>query len=209
MTAFAQALSLPNASIRLRAAMVAGTAPDSAHIGPLVDKLGTEPDFFVRDMLTWALIRHHKEDTLTALLPQLCSDNPQARSQTLHTLSKIGDHAAYASISTDLLHDADNDVARTAWRAATGLVPEGKEQALAEELVIELGARDEETRRSLSRALTELGESARPLLEHAYPDEDTQAHARAILALLDDPGLDFAHTMEHAKRHHNTGELPS
>lgn len=114
MTAFAQALSLPNASIRLRTAMMAGTAPDSIHIAPLVDRLGAEPDFFVRDMLTWALTRHPREETFPALLPQLRSDNPQARGQTLHTLSKIGDQAAYAAISTDLLHDADDDVARTA-----------------------------------------------------------------------------------------------
>lgn len=208
MTALAQALSVPDASIRLRAAMTAGTAPNSTHIGPLVDRLGAEPDFFVRDMLTWALTRYPTQETLTELLPQLCSDNPQARSQTLHTLSKIGDQAAYASISTDLLHDADNDVARTAWRAATGLVPEGKEQALAEELVTELGACDEETRRSLSRALTELGETARPLFERIYPNEEEQAHARATLALLDNPSLDFTHTMQQARRHHNTGALP-
>lgn len=102
MTILIRALSSPNASLRLRAALTTGTAPDSTQIGPLVDRPGTEPDFFARDMLTWALTRHSKKEPLTALLSQLRSDNPQARSQTLHMLSKIGDQTAYASISTDL-----------------------------------------------------------------------------------------------------------
>lgn len=31
---------------------------------------------------------------------------------------------------------------------------------------------------------------------------------RWYFALLDDPSLDFAHTMQQARRHHNTGALP-
>lgn len=77
MTTPTQALSAPNASIRLRAALQAGSTPDNTQIGPLVDRLGAEPDFFVRDMLTWALTRHPKEETLPGLLPQLHSDNPR------------------------------------------------------------------------------------------------------------------------------------
>lgn len=203
MTRTIRALASENPSLRLRAAMMAGTTPDITHVEALVDRLGVEPDFFVRDMLTWALTRHPQEETLAALLPELESDNPQTRSQTLHTLSKIGNTSAYASISKQLLHDADDEVARTAWRAATGLVPTGQERALGKELITELGRRDHDTRRSLSRALLELGENIRPLLERTFPNEDAQIHAQATLALLNDPGLDFAHTMEQARRHYN------
>jgi Ni2+-binding GTPase involved in maturation of urease and hydrogenase len=34
----------------------------------------------------------------------------------LHTLSKIGDKRAWAWITRDMLHDTDDEVARTAWR---------------------------------------------------------------------------------------------
>ncbi|GEM_PF-5634432 len=41
-----------NASARLRAALPAESAPAPEYVPLLVSRLGTEPDFFVRDMLT-------------------------------------------------------------------------------------------------------------------------------------------------------------
>ncbi len=75
------ALSAPNSSIRLRAALAAGTTPDPSFVRVLVERCESEPDFFVRDMLTWALTRHPTELTVPALLTELHSDAPQARSQ--------------------------------------------------------------------------------------------------------------------------------
>ena len=64
------------------------------------------------------------------LIRELGSDGSQARSQALHTLSKIGDPIAWPEVSA-LVHDQDDEVARSAWRAAVALVPSGDEGALA------------------------------------------------------------------------------
>lgn len=46
------------ASVRLRAALAIGSTPDPRFVGKLVERCAVEPEFFVRDMLTWALTRH-------------------------------------------------------------------------------------------------------------------------------------------------------
>lgn len=82
-------------SVRLRAALAAGTAPDPCFVDGLIERCAVEPEFLVRDMLTWALTRHPVPLTLPGLLRELRSERAQARSQALHTLSKIGDRQAW------------------------------------------------------------------------------------------------------------------
>ena len=118
-----KALEHPDASLRLTAALGAGMAPHPGKIAPLVQRCRIEPDFFVRDMLTWALTRHAQDLTVPLLLDELRSPLAQARSQALHTLSKIGDPATWPAITSGHLHDPDPEVARTAWRTAAGLAP--------------------------------------------------------------------------------------
>lgn len=84
----------------------------------LLSRCAVEPDFFVRDMLTWALIRFPSDITVPRLVAELQSDVAQARSQALHTLSKIKDRRTFEAITPSLLADRDDDVARSAWRAA-------------------------------------------------------------------------------------------
>ncbi|WP_157973843.1 HEAT repeat domain-containing protein [Desertihabitans aurantiacus] len=196
------ALELPDATARLQAAMAAGTRPEPADVEVLVERSAVEPDFFVRDMLTWALTRHPAEATVDRLLVELGSVFPQARSQALHTLSKIGDRRAYPAITLDLLHDTEDEVARTAWRAAAALVPEGQEAALAEVLISQLGRGDRLVHRSLSRALAALGEASAPVLERAAadPDPDVRAHALATQQLVRDPDVDFDDAVAEAQR---------
>ncbi|WP_308221483.1 HEAT repeat domain-containing protein [Microbacterium kunmingense] len=57
------ALETPDASHRLQAALSAGTRPDPEFIDVLVARCAVEPDFFVRDMLTWALVRQDRAPT--------------------------------------------------------------------------------------------------------------------------------------------------
>lgn len=80
-----------SSSVRLRAALAVGTSPDPRCVDTLVGHCATEPDFSVREMLTWALTRHPAAVTVPALVGELRSEHGQARSQALHTLSKIGD----------------------------------------------------------------------------------------------------------------------
>lgn len=197
------ALAAADASIRLKAALAAGSQADPALLDVLVERCAIEPDFYVRDMLTWALTRLPPDITVPSLLAQLGSDRAQARSQALHTLSKIRQPSTWSAITRKLLHDADDEVARSAWRAAVILVPEGGEVALAQDLAAQLGRGDRAVQLSLSRALLTLGEAAvQPLLHAAMSSEDpaVRAHARATERLLRDPDAAFEPDLDEARR---------
>ncbi|MFF3732244.1 HEAT repeat domain-containing protein [Streptomyces sp. NPDC002476] len=197
-----QELEDGRSSVRLRAALAVGTTPDPRFVDKLVERCAIEPEFFVRDMLTWALTRHPVSMTLPGLLREVRAERAQARSQALHTLSKIGDRRAWPAITRTLLADADDEVARSAWRAAVVLVPEGEESALAAVLATQLGRGGRETQLSLSRALVALGEAIVPALRAAttVPDPRIRAHALATRRLLRDPDTGFEFAIEEAKR---------
>ncbi|MFB6651507.1 HEAT repeat domain-containing protein [Streptomyces microflavus] len=197
-----EALEDDRSSVRLRAALAIGATPDPRYVDRLVERCATEPEFFVRDMLTWALTRHPVSLTLPALLRELRSERAQARSQALHTLSKTGDRQVWPAITRELLTDADDEVARSAWRAAVVLVPEGQEPALATVLATQLGRGGRETQLSLSQALVALGEVMVPALLRAEtaPGPHIRAHALATRRLLRDPDAGFTYAVEEAKR---------
>lgn len=197
-----EALRAGDSSARLRAVMAVGTEPDPALVDALVERCAVEADFFVRDMLTWALTRLPSELTVPRLVAELRSERAQARSQALHTLSKIGDRDVWPSITSSLLWDADDEVARSAWRAAVILVPAGERGALAAELATQLGRGDRNVQLSLSRALVVLGDPIEPVLRKAVASEDpkVRAHARATELLLRDPEAGFDPAVHEAKR---------
>jgi len=202
-------LGAADASRRLKAALAAGTKPDAALLDMLIERCAVEPDFYVRDMLTWALIRHPPELTVPRLLVELRSDRAQARSQALHTLSKIKDASTWPAITQALLRDADDEVARSAWRAAVILAPDGQQQKLGEELVVQLGRGGKEVQLSLSRALVALGEEiVEPLLRTAMASEnaDIRAHASATERLLREPTAGSERAVEAAKREFALGK---
>ncbi|MFD5870501.1 HEAT repeat domain-containing protein [Streptomyces sp. NPDC060322] len=196
------ALEDADASVRLRAAMAIGTAPDPRFVGTLVERCAVEPDFQVRELLTWALTRHPSALTVPPLVAELDSEGAQARSQALHTLSKIGDRQAWPAITRAHLTDTDDEVARSAWRAAVVLVPEGAEPGLTRVLATQLGRGGRETRLSLSRALIALGEVIVETLRAAAADPDPRVrlHANATEQLLRDPDAGFECAIEEAKR---------
>ena len=197
-----RALSSAGSSARLQAALRAGTDPDPAQVAALVDRCAIEPDFFVRDMLTWALTRHPAASTVPRLLEETRGPGSRARSQALHTLSKIGDPRGWTAIGPELLADADDEVARSAWRAAVLLVPAGSEAELAAALATQLGRGGRDVQLSLSRALAALGDSALPVLAAAADreDGDVPAHAIATERLMRDPDLGFDAAIAEAKR---------
>lgn len=197
-----QGLENDNASVRLRAALAVGTRPDPQFIDTLIERCAIEPEFSVREMLTWALTRQPAAMTVPKLVGELRAERAQARSQALHTLSKIGDRQAWPAINRTLLTDADDEVARSAWRAAVALVPDGEEPQLAAALATQLGRGGPETQLSLSRALTALGEAMLPTLHAAITDPDPRVrhHAIATQRLLRDPDTGFEFAVEEAKR---------
>lgn len=206
------ALAGDDPSLRLRAAMMAGTYPDQRLLGQLIDRCGVEPDFYVRDMLTWSLTRLPRRVTVPALREQLDSGVAQARSQALHTLSKIVVPEAWPWIFPGLLQDVDDEVARAAWRVAVRIVPQGSETALLDVLVSQLGRGDLEVRKSLARALVDLAvicEEVVPILTEAVRTGSREAavHAHAVLCLVRDPGASLPALVEEARRRARSGSL--
>ena len=103
-----------NESVRLRATLSLGSNPDPDLVGALLERCAVEQDFYVRDMLTWALLRCPSDITVPKLLAELQSGLAQAKSQALHTLSKIKNASTWSAITPSLLRDADDEVAKSA-----------------------------------------------------------------------------------------------
>ncbi|NYF09320.1 hypothetical protein HDC94_000476 [Leifsonia sp. AK011] len=210
-TALTDALQRDSSSDRLQAALTAGTRPHTEYLDVLVARCAIEPDFFVRDMLTWAIVRQDASVSVPLLLREVAEGGDQARSQALHTLSKIGDVRGWHAITPELLRSPVDEVARSAWRAAAILVPEGGEAALAELLVDQLGRGDASLRLSLSRAFAALGDAALPVLERAAKQGtmDARAHAIASARLIIDPDATFDDLISEAVRTVSLQEAPA
>lgn len=188
--------------MRLKAALIAGVHPDLDLLDELLDRCAVEPDFHVREQLTWSLLRYPKDIVVPRLCAEVSSANAQARSQALHTLSKIKDKNAWPVITAPLLRDPNDEVAKAAWRAAVSMVPPGKEKSLAEDLGSQLGRGGRDVQLSLSRALIALGEDAAgPILRKAVSsdDHDVQLHARATEKILYDRNVDFQYAIDQVK----------
>ena len=191
-----------SSSARLQTALAAGTRPDARLVETLIDRCAIEPDFYVRDMLTWALVRHPAAYTVPLLLQEVASGGAQARTQALHTLSKIGEPRGWEAISPELLRTTDDELARSAWRAAVILAPETARAELATDLAALLGRGTRTRRLSLSRALVSLGEVALPALTAAResPDEAVREHAIATGLMMDDADAGFDEAMFEARK---------
>lgn len=189
----AAALRHPDGSARLRAALAAGTTPDDAYLEPLIERCAVEPDFSVREMLTWALTRLSHDPVLDRVIVELRAEAPQARAQALHTASKLRDERAWAAITPEHLHDADDEVARTAWRAAVALAPFEAHADLARELRAEFGRGDLDVQRSLARAFVELGDAGAAVARavRVGGEPGARMHAAAALRLIEDPESTF------------------
>jgi len=177
-------LASPDQSVRLKAALAAGTYPDPEYIEILIAQCAHEPDFFVRDTLSWALMRHDVTKVVKRLEVELQSSNPQAKSQAIHTLSKIGDKANYLLITDEMLFDQDDFIASTAWRVASVLVPDDQKSILVKKLITQLGRGDSDTQFGLTRFLCALGECIVEPLTEASKSADEAISNQAKFTLL-------------------------
>ena len=167
-------LASPDQSVRLKAALAAGTYPEVEFIEVLISQCAIESDFFVRDTLSWALMRNDVAKVVKRLETELQSANPQAKSQAIHTLSKIGDKANYSLITDEMLFDPDDFIASTAWRVASVLVPDDQKVILVKKLITQLGRGDSDIQFGLTRFLCALGECiVEPLTEASKLTDET------------------------------------
>jgi HEAT repeat protein len=177
-------LASPDQSVRLKAALAAGTYPEREFIEILINQCAIETDFFVRDTLSWALMRNDIDAVVDRLKVELFSENLQAKSQAIHTLSKIGDKKNYPLITDEMLFDADDFIASTAWRAASVIVPDEEKPALVVKLVTQLGRGDSDLQFALTRFLCAIGDSIIEPLTAAADSNDEIVSNQAKFTLL-------------------------
>ena len=177
-------LDSPDQSVRLKAALAAGTYPEEDFIEVLISQCAIESDFFVRDTLSWALMRNDVSKVVKRLETELQSSNLQAKSQAIHTLSKIGDKANYPLITEEMLFDSDDFIASTAWRVASVLVPEDQKPDLVAKLITQLGRGDSDVQFGLTRFLCALGECIVKPLSEASQSEVEAISNQAKFTLL-------------------------
>ena len=177
-------LESPDKSVRLQAALAAGTYPEDQFIEVLISQCAHEPDFFVRDTLSWALMRQDIPKVIEGLKVELKSENSQAKSQALHTLSKIGNSQFYSLITNEHHFDSQDKVAVTAWRAASVLVPDGEQATLAKILVSQLGRGDSDLQFDLTRFLCALGDSIITPLKETSESEKEEVRLHAAFTLM-------------------------
>ena len=177
-------LDSPDQSVRLKAALVAGTYPETEFIEVLIEQCAIESDFFVRDTLSWALMRNDVSKVVKRLETELQSTNLQAKSQAIHTLSKIGDKKNYSLITDEMLFDSDDFMASTAWRVASVLAPDDQKPNLVKKLITQLGRGDSDTQFGLTRFLCALGECIVEPLNEASKSIDEGISNQAKFTLL-------------------------
>jgi hypothetical protein len=177
-------LASPDQSVRLKAALAAGTYPEVEFIEVLISQCAIESDFFVRDTLSWALMRNDVAKVVERLGIELHSTNPQAKSQAIHTLSKIGNKANYPLITDEMLFDPDVFIASTSWRVASVLVPDDQKEFLVKKLITQLGRGDSDIQFGLTRFLCALGECIVEPLTEASKSADETISNQAKFTLL-------------------------
>jgi len=177
-------LASPDQSVRLKAVLAAGTYPEVEFIEVLISQCAIESDFFVRDTLSWALMRNDVAKVVERLGIELHSTNPQAKSQAIHTLSKIGNKANYPLITDEMLFDPDVFIASTSWRVASVLVPDDQKEFLVKKLITQLGRGDSDIQFGLTRFLCALGECIVEPLTEASKSADETISNQAKFTLL-------------------------
>ena len=177
-------LASSDQSVRLQAALTAGTYPKPEYIDILIGQCAIEPDFYVRDTMSWALMRNEREQVVKRLRVELKSSNPQAKSQPIHTFSKIGDKNNYALITDEMLFNENELIASTSWRAAVALVPDDQKLDLIEKLISQLGRGDSDLQFALTRSLCNLGKLIVEPLKSAATSEIEEVRLHAEFTLM-------------------------
>ena len=149
----------PDKNVRLDAAMALGTGAEPGAVGALASSLATEPDFFVRETIVWALVRigTPSVDAVSALL--LHAD-AAVRTQAAHALSKLGDTRVSPMLRRALCDTSTAVVQKAAY--ALGVL---KDMTAIPALVALLEHEAPELRNAVRDALTALGEAAVPPLK--------------------------------------------
>lgn len=173
----------PDKDVRQRTALGLGQCPDPQRAAQVALLLWREPDFFVRETLTWVLART-PGPAVEAAEAALASGDAGVRMQALHVLSKVADRATVGAVAAHI-DDPDPVIADKArWALARIGDP-----SVVPLLTGRLGAADLLTRDAMTRTLTHFGAVAVPDVVSALmaPDPATRAHAAEVLCFIGPP----------------------
>ena len=170
-------LQHPDHNVRGRAALALRTLGDVGAVDALIRALCTEPNPFVRENITAALVRVG-DVALSPLIHLLGDASPAVRHGAAHALSKIGDARAVDAL-IDTLQDRDVTVIA---KAAFALGRIGDARAIPA-LVRLLGHESRELQSTLASVLEGFGLPAVPPLLDALADERWQAREQAAYIL--------------------------
>ena len=87
----------PDKNVRIDAALEIGKLADSLALPVLLDRLGREPDFFVRENVTWAVVRIGDAAVLP-LIALLQQGDASSQFNAAHALSKLADARAVPAL---------------------------------------------------------------------------------------------------------------
>ena len=179
------ALVHPDKDMRQHAAVALGQRADP-HLAPrIAELLWQEPDFFVRETLTWVLTRT-PEAAADAASSALSVGDVNTRLQALHLLSKLADPNTVPVVAR-FIDDAAPLVADEArWALARIADP-----SVIPLLVDRLGDTDQTARDAMTTALSQFGAPAVPTICTALTtanDPSARAHAADVLCFIGAPG---------------------
>lgn len=145
-------------NVRIEAALALGTLADPAAVPALVARLGVEPDFFVGENVTWALVRMGA-DAVLPVVAVLQGGDAAMRLHAAHTLSKLGDARAVPAL-VDALRDREEAVVQKVVYALGSLA----DMRALPSLVAMVGRGEGAFRGAVSEAVGAFGAAAVPAL---------------------------------------------
>ncbi len=172
----------PDKNVRGKAALSLGKLGDTAVLDTLLQALSSEPDLYVREDITWALVRIGGE-ALEPLIDLLYNTNAAVRHHAAHVLGKIADARAVEAL-IHALHDTDAAVVA---KAAFSLGQIGDERAIPA-LVRLVGHENRDVETMLITVLERFGSASVQPLTELMTDERWQVREQAadILGQLGD-----------------------
>ncbi len=172
----------PDHAARSRAVLALGQAGETGAVPTMVAAMAAEPDFAVREDMTWALARM-ADAALDPLIVLLRDERSAARHQAAHVLGKMRDARAVDAL-IGALNDADATVVR---KAVFSLRQIGDARAIPA-LVALLGGDSLETQATVTDALEAFGPAALPALIGTLADDRWRVREQAadVLGLIGD-----------------------
>ena len=173
LSALAEQLKHGDRDVRASAALSLGKAADASALDALLRALAAEPDFFVREYLTWSLVRLG-DPAVLPLIRMLAHERAVARHSAAHTLGKIGDARARDALMSALTDAHAGVVGKAAF--ALGKIADSKAIPPLIEL---LAHEDRELLATLVAVLEGFGPCAVPSLIHALKHDDWRIREQA------------------------------